>query len=118
MELLVICAIIGILAAIAISNYSGFKAQANDAAMQSAAKAGANAVEAYAVEHGDYVGADAAGILADYGYRDTEGVTVEVVDVDEVTFKVRACGAGGSYTSWVYNSSVGKPIGDSDPCPP
>jgi type IV pilus assembly protein PilA len=53
-ELLIVLVIIGILLAIAVPSYLGFKDRANDTAAKANVRASIPAVEAYYADHGDY----------------------------------------------------------------
>jgi len=65
-ELLIVLVIIGILLAIAVPSYLGFKDRANKTAAQANVRAAVPAVEAYYSDHGTYVGATPAGLAASY----------------------------------------------------
>jgi type IV pilus assembly protein PilA len=56
-ELLVVIIILGILMAIAIPSYLGFKDRANKAAAQANVRSSVPGIEAYAADHNGYVGA-------------------------------------------------------------
>ena len=77
-ELLVVVAIIGILVAIAIPQFSAYKKSANDAAAKSQLATLATAMEACYVSTQDYSHANCAlaGLTANYGYVAQTGVTV------------------------------------------
>ena len=55
-ELLVVIVILGILMAIAVPSYMGFKDRANRAAAQANVRSGLTSVEAYYQDNGTYVG--------------------------------------------------------------
>ncbi|MBN2515139.1 MAG: prepilin-type N-terminal cleavage/methylation domain-containing protein [Deltaproteobacteria bacterium] len=79
-ELMIVIAIIGILAAIAIPNFIKYKKNAQDVAARAAAKNAYTAVMAYLSDYAtstwaSIVDADGTGKLATGGFRNTEGVT-------------------------------------------
>ena len=55
-ELLVVIIIIGILLAVAVPSYLGFRSRANDSAAQANVRSAVPAVEAYYADKGTYVG--------------------------------------------------------------
>ena len=63
-ELLVVIIIIGILLAIAVPSYLGFKTRANDAAAQANLRAAIPSAEAHFATAGTYVGMTEANLLA------------------------------------------------------
>jgi type IV pilus assembly protein PilA len=63
-ELLVVIIIIGILLAIAVPSYLGFKTRANDAAAKANIRAAVPSAEAYFADNGTYVGLTPAGLTA------------------------------------------------------
>jgi len=65
-ELLVVIIIIGILLAIAIPSYLKFKDRANNSAAQANVRASVPGLEAFAADHGTYVGATSAVLQASY----------------------------------------------------
>src|SRR5688500_17714378 len=65
-ELLVVIIIIGILLAIAIPSYLGFRDRANNSAAQANVRAAIPAVEAYFADNGTYVGMSLTGLQASY----------------------------------------------------
>ena len=65
-ELLVVLVIIGILLAIAVPSYLGFKTRAESAAAKSNVRAALPAVEAFYSDNSTYVGADNAALKATY----------------------------------------------------
>ncbi|HEY8646277.1 MAG TPA: prepilin-type N-terminal cleavage/methylation domain-containing protein [Gaiellaceae bacterium] len=65
-ELLVVIIILGILMAIAIPSYLGFKDRANKSAAQANVRSAVPGVEAYAADNNGYVGVDLAKLQASY----------------------------------------------------
>ncbi|HUF01288.1 MAG TPA: prepilin-type N-terminal cleavage/methylation domain-containing protein [Gaiellaceae bacterium] len=63
-ELLVVIIIIGILLAIAVPSYLGFRDRANDSASKSNIRAAVPSAETYYADNGTYVGMNAAGLKA------------------------------------------------------
>lgn len=74
-ELLVVIIIIGILLAIAIPSYLGFRDRANNSAAQANVRAAIPAVEAYFADNGTYAGMSLTGLQASYD-QGIKGVTV------------------------------------------
>lgn len=74
-ELLVVVAIIGVLAAIAVPTYVGQQDRAKDTAAQAELRTAATAQQLFFTENDSYAGDTAS--LADYGYRPgDQGATV------------------------------------------
>ena len=65
-ELLIVLVIIGILLAIAVPSYLGFKDRANKSAAQANVRSAVPAVEAFYADHGTYVGMTLAKLTASY----------------------------------------------------
>jgi type IV pilus assembly protein PilA len=65
-EMLVVIIILGILLAIAIPSYLGFRDRANKAAAQANVTAAVPGMEAYNADHGTYTGATSAVLQASY----------------------------------------------------
>ena len=65
-ELLIVLVIIGILLAIAVPSYLGFKDRANKTAAQANVRSAIPAVEAFYADHGTYVGMTLAKLKASY----------------------------------------------------
>ena len=63
-ELLVVIIIIGILLAIAVPSYLGFRTRANDAAAKANIRAAIPSAEAFFADNGTYVGMTLAGLQA------------------------------------------------------
>ena len=80
-ELLVVIIIIGILLAIAIPSYLGFRDRANDARAQANVRAAVPAVEAYFADNQTYVGMNLAALQGiDAGISSTLSVGSVAVD--------------------------------------
>ena len=65
-ELLVVIIILGILMAIAIPSYLGFKDRANKSAAQANVRSAVPGIEAYAADHNGYVGVTLGKLQASY----------------------------------------------------
>jgi len=72
-ELLVVIVIIGILLAIAVPSYLGFRDRASDSAAKANIRAGVPSAEAYFADNGDYGGMTVALLKGGYdsGFKDT-----------------------------------------------
>ena len=95
-ELMIVIAIIGILAAIAIPQFSAYRTRSYNSAAQADVRNTATAMEAYFVDHQSY--ADAAGSLtgSTFGLATSQNVTVT------------ATGSTTGYTITAYHSSGNK----------
>jgi type IV pilus assembly protein PilA len=91
-ELLVVIIILGILMAIAIPSYLGFKDRANKSAAQANVAAAVPGIEAYAADNNGYVGATLSKLQASYD----AGIT-------NISFGATA----PSQTSYCFYSTVG-----------
>lgn len=105
LELLVVVAVIGILAAIAIQQVSLYRARAVDASMRSDLKNAALAMENYYGELLAYPSTEASITL--YGYRKTSGVTMTITLPTPSSFTLTAARASGSQVSFTYDSTTG-----------
>jgi type IV pilus assembly protein PilA len=65
-ELLVVIVILGILLAIAVPSYLGFKQRAEKSAAKANVRSALPAMEAWYADHGTYVGANRAALIASY----------------------------------------------------
>ena len=97
-ELLVVVAIIGILAAIAIPQYAIYKQGAADAGAKADLHNLATALEAYYTQVNTYIGADLPLMKSTYGFRQTAYVTDEISTVDDSHYVITADATGGSGT--------------------
>jgi prepilin-type N-terminal cleavage/methylation domain-containing protein len=105
LELLIVIAVIGILAAIAIQQFSLFRARSVDASMRSDLRNAAMAMESYYGEFLSYPGSESAILLA--GYRKTSGVTLSIVNTSPATYTLTAARPNGSQPSFTFDSSTG-----------
>ena len=91
-ELLIVLVIIGILLAIAVPSYLGFKDRANKAAAQANVRSAVPAVEAFYADNGTYVGMTGASLAAI-----DAGVQLTVVSVGASTYCVSNTQGGFTY---------------------
>jgi prepilin-type N-terminal cleavage/methylation domain-containing protein len=105
LELLVVVAVLGILAAIAIQQYALHRARAIDASMRSDLKNAAMAMESYYGEFLEYPNTNAAILLV--GYRNTSGVTLTINVTSPSSFTLTAARPHGSQASFTYDSTTG-----------
>jgi prepilin-type N-terminal cleavage/methylation domain-containing protein len=105
LELLVVVAVIGILASIAIQQVSLYRARAIDASMRSDLKNAAMAMESYYGEFLEYPNTQAAILLV--GYRNTSGVSLAISVTSPSSFTLTAARPNGSQVSFTYDSTTG-----------
>ena len=105
LELMVVIAVVGILAAIAIQQFSLYRSRATDASMRSDLKNAALAMESYYGEFLDYPASVSAIQLV--GYRKTNGVTLTINVTSPNTFTLTAAMPNGTQPSYTFDSSTG-----------
>jgi type IV pilus assembly protein PilA len=105
-EMLVVSAIIGVLAAIAIPQYASYKAGAADAEAKSDLHNMATAMEAYYTKVSTYSGASVATLIADYGFRQTPAVSVGIATANATHYVITANATSGSGT-FTFDSVAG-----------
>jgi type IV pilus assembly protein PilA len=94
-ELLVVIIIIGILLAIAIPSYLGFRDRANNSAAQANVRAAIPAIEAYFADGtSGYAGMTLTGLQSTY---DAGIKNVEIISATSVTYCVRGFSGTASY---------------------
>ena len=114
-ELLVVVAIIGILAAIAIPQFSAYRKRGYEAAIKSDLRNGAVAQEANFAANGTYFGgALVAGTPS--GFNPTATVTTTAV-AGANTFLLTATHANCAAVNWTFNSLTGTITGAAGGCP-
>jgi len=105
LELIVVVAVLGILAAIAIQQFQLHRARAIDASMRSDLKNAALAMESYYGEFLEFPSTQSAILLV--GYRSTSGVTLNINITSPSTFILTAARDSGSQASFTYDSTTG-----------
>ncbi len=108
-ELLSVVAIIGVLSAIAIPRFMGFRQTAIDARAKSDLRNAANAEEAYFLGLGDYLSCtdDACkNQLPDFRLSPGVSISISANNGPQPTFMGTAAAAGGAKT-FTYDSSAG-----------
>ena len=106
-ELLVVVAIIGILASVAVAQYSVYKQHSVDSLMESTLQAGRHAMEAYFVDKDTYQTADTPTLKSTYGFRQAASVTFKIIAQTQLTYQIQACAAGGTADAFIFDSTVG-----------
>ena len=87
-ELMIVIAIIGILAAIAIPQFAAYRERAYSSALKSDAHSYANAQEAYYADEDTYCGTVATLEQADYGAERSNNTTVTMVSATAAEFNM------------------------------
>src|SRR5437660_9007180 len=105
LELMVVIAVVGILAAIAIQQFSLYRSRATDASMRSDLKNAALAMESYYGEFLDYPASVSAIQLV--GYRRTNGVTLTINVTSPNTLTLTAAMPNGTQPSYTFDSTTG-----------
>ena len=105
LELIVVVAVLGILMAIAIQQFSLYRSRATDAAMRSDLKNAALAMESYYGEFLDYPASVNA--LRLVGCRNTNGVTLTINVSSPSSFTLNAATPNGTQPSFTFDSSTG-----------
>ncbi len=95
-ELLIVLVIIGILLAIAVPSYLGFKDRANKTAAQANVRSAVPAVEAYYADYGSY---------ATTGVAPAPGMSVTSLKAIDAGLKINVVGAGSAATYCISATS-------------
>ncbi len=101
-ELLVVIIILGILLAIAVPSYIGFKSKAEATAAQANVRAAVPAVEAFYSDNGTYVGLNAASTAAVPGvsYYDPASaskISIDASQLSTTSYCISATSGGSTY---------------------
>ena len=97
-ELMIVIAIIGILAAIAIPQFSAYRRKSYNAAAQSDLKNATTSQEAYYIDEQTYASAVASIIGTTYGLYTSQNVTVSVVASSATGYTMKAFHSSGDKT--------------------
>ena len=97
-ELMIVIAIIGILAAIAIPQFNAYRQRSYNSASGSDLRNCATAQEAYFVDEQLYSAAIAQITGATYGYFASQNVTVSVVSANNITYQMTSFHTSGDAT--------------------
>jgi type IV pilus assembly protein PilA len=106
-ELLVVVAIVGLLAAIAIPQFAAYRKRGFQAAVTSDLKNAAVAQEAYYAAHVRYQDATPATAANLPGFEATDLVTVSVAVPSATRFTLTATHVNCGATTWSYDSLTG-----------
>jgi len=104
-EILVVVAIIGLLATIAIPQFISYRARGFDTQMKGDLKNAALAMESYFAEKQSYPTSLAA--LVNVGFTQTNGVALTIDVTSPASFTITAAKPSGTQPSFTYDSSTG-----------
>ncbi len=105
-EVLLVVAIIGLLATIAIPQFITYRANAIDSQMKSALKNAAVAMESYFAEKQSYPTTVTA--ITAVGFNPTAGVTLTIDVTSPNSFTLTASAPNGTQPSFTLNSATGQ----------
>jgi prepilin-type N-terminal cleavage/methylation domain-containing protein len=105
LELLVVVALIGILAAISIQEFANYRRRAIDASMRTELRNAAMAMESYYGEFLEYPTSLSAILLV--GYRNTASVTLTINITSPSSYTLTAARPAGSQPSFTFDSTTG-----------
>jgi len=96
-ELMIVIAIIGILAAIAIPQFSAYRKRAYNSAANSDLKTACTAQEAYYVDNATYT-ATVGNLTGSYGLYTSDSVTIAISGADTSSYQMSAYHSSGDVT--------------------
>jgi type IV pilus assembly protein PilA len=105
LELLIVMAVLGILAAISMQEFNNHRRRAIDASMRTELRNAAMAMESYYGEYLEYPSSLAAILLV--GYRNTGGVTLTINITSPSTYTLNAARVSGTQASFTFDSTTG-----------
>ncbi|MGH7886578.1 MAG: type IV pilin protein [Candidatus Binatia bacterium] len=105
LELLVVVAVIGILAAISLQEFNNHRRRAIDSSMRIELRNAAMAMESYYGEFLEYPTAVNSILLV--GYRNTASVTLTINITSPSTYTLTAARAAGTQASFTFDSTNG-----------
>ena len=105
LELLVVVAVIGILAAISLQEFNNHRRRAIDASMRGELRNAAMAMESYYGEFLEYPASLSAILLV--GYRNTASVTLTINVTSPNSYTLTAARVAGTQASFTFDSSTG-----------
>jgi type IV pilus assembly protein PilA len=97
-ELMIVIAIIGILAAIAIPQFSAYRKRAYNSAAESDVRNLATAQEAYYVDHSSYAGSVGALTGSQFGYYPSGNVSAQIAAASQDGYTITAIHSSGDKT--------------------
>ena len=97
-ELMIVIAIIGILAAIAIPQFSAYRKRSYNSAAQSDLKNATTAQEAYFVDEQTYTGVVNNLAGASYGLYTSQNVTISILNADTDSYTMQSYHSSGDKT--------------------
>ena len=104
-EILVVIAVIGLLAAIAIPQFMIYRSETIDAQMKSDLRNASIAIEAYYAKQSIFPASLAE--TAGYGFQTTAGVSVSFVILSATSYRLTAAKTGGTQPNFTYDSATG-----------
>ncbi|HEU4341973.1 MAG TPA: prepilin-type N-terminal cleavage/methylation domain-containing protein [Candidatus Binatia bacterium] len=105
LEILIVTAIISLLAAIAIPQFTSYRLGSIDSQMKSDLRNAATAMESYYGEHKIYP--ISVNSIKAVGFRQTDGVTLDITVTPPSSFTLTASKPGGNQPSFTYDSTTG-----------
>ncbi len=104
-EILVVIAVIGLLATIALPQFMIYRSEAVDTAMKSDLRNASIAIEAYFAKQSVLPASLAE--VARYGFQPSAGANVSFVILSSASYTLSAAKPGGTKPSFTYNSATG-----------